>query len=111
MTRTRPTAGAPARAPRGTRAADRISRERIFAAAAREFAARGFAGANVDRIAAAARVNKAMIYYHFRSKAALYREILARHVRRRRARVGGRRRIASTPPKRRSAQFVEAIAD
>jgi AcrR family transcriptional regulator len=52
------------------------SRERIFAAAAKEFAARGFAGANVDRIADAAGVNKAMIYYHFRSKAALYREIL-----------------------------------
>jgi AcrR family transcriptional regulator len=52
------------------------SREVIFAAAAREFAARGFAGASVDRIAAAARFNKAMIYYHFGSKAALYREIL-----------------------------------
>ena len=52
------------------------SRHRVFVAAAAEFAARGFAGANVDRIARAARVNKAMIYYHFASKAALYREIL-----------------------------------
>ena len=52
------------------------TRERIFAAAGVEFAARGFAGANVDRIARAAAVNKAMIYYHFKSKAALYREIL-----------------------------------
>jgi len=52
------------------------SRERLLTAAAEEFAARGFAGANVDRIAKAARVNKAMIYYHFKSKAALYREIL-----------------------------------
>ncbi len=52
------------------------SRARLLAAAAEEFAARGFAGANVDRIAKAARVNKAMIYYHFKSKAALYREIL-----------------------------------
>lgn len=53
-----------------------VSRDRVFAAAAAEFAARGYAGANVDRIARAARLNKAMIYYHFRSKAALYREIL-----------------------------------
>jgi AcrR family transcriptional regulator len=53
-----------------------VSRDRVFAAAAREFAARGYAGANVDRIARAARLNKAMIYYHFKSKAALYREIL-----------------------------------
>ena len=52
------------------------SRQRLLTAAAVEFAARGFAGASVDRIARAARVNKAMIYYHFRSKAALYREIL-----------------------------------
>src|SRR3954449_11966646 len=52
------------------------SRRRVFDAAAAEFAARGYAGANVDRIARAARLNKAMIYYHFRSKAALYREIL-----------------------------------
>jgi AcrR family transcriptional regulator len=52
------------------------SRRRVLTAAAAEFASRGFAGANVDRIARAARVNKAMIYYHFASKAALYREIL-----------------------------------
>jgi len=52
------------------------SRQRLLEAAAAEFAARGFAGANVDRIARAARLNKAMIYYHFKSKAALYREIL-----------------------------------
>jgi AcrR family transcriptional regulator len=52
------------------------SRHRLFEAAASEFAAKGFAGASVDRIAAAARLNKAMIYYHFKSKAHLYREIL-----------------------------------
>jgi len=52
------------------------SRARLFAAAADEFAARGFAGANVDHIARAARLNKAMIYYHFPSKAALYTEII-----------------------------------
>jgi TetR/AcrR family transcriptional regulator len=53
-----------------------VSRERVFAAAAAEFAARGYAGANVDRIARAARLNKAMIYYHDKSKDAHYREIL-----------------------------------
>src|SRR4051812_26414088 len=52
------------------------SKDRILAAAAGEFAARGYAGANMDRLARAARLNKAMIYYHFPSKAALYREIL-----------------------------------
>ena len=52
------------------------SRDRILAAATVEFAARGFAGAGIDRIARRARLNKAMIYYHFKSKQALYRAIL-----------------------------------
>ena len=52
------------------------SRDRLLAAAVAEFAARGFDGAKVDRIAARARLNKAMLYYHFRSKADLYRAIL-----------------------------------
>jgi TetR/AcrR family transcriptional regulator len=65
------------RAPRrGPSAAPDPSRDRVFAAAATAFAAHGFAGTSVDEIAAAARLNKAMIYYHFGSKAALYREIL-----------------------------------
>jgi len=51
----------------------------IFAAAAEEFAERGFDGAGVDRIAARAKVNKAMLYYHFGSKRHLYLEIL-RHM-------------------------------
>jgi TetR/AcrR family transcriptional regulator len=55
---------------------ERDSRSQIFAAAAAEFADRGFEAAGVDRIAARARVNKAMIYYHFRSKQGLYVEVL-----------------------------------
>jgi TetR/AcrR family transcriptional regulator len=54
----------------------RVSPDRILAAAAHEFAARGYAGARVDRIARRARVNKAMLYYHFRSKQGLYRALL-----------------------------------
>jgi TetR/AcrR family transcriptional regulator len=57
----------------------RVSPERILAAAAAEFAERGFGGARVDRIARRARVNKAMLYYHFRSKQELYRTLLRRH--------------------------------
>ena len=48
----------------------------IFQAAAVEFAEQGYEGAGVDRIAARARVNKAMLYYHFGSKRALYVEVL-----------------------------------
>jgi TetR/AcrR family transcriptional regulator len=54
----------------------RVTPDRILAAAATEFAERGFAGARVDRIARRARVNKAMLYYHFGSKQRLYRVLL-----------------------------------
>src|SRR5215831_12712483 len=54
----------------------RVSPDRILTAAALEFAERGFAGARVDRIARRARVNKAMLYYHFKSKQGLYRTLL-----------------------------------
>lgn len=53
-----------------------VSPERILTAAALEFAERGYAGARVDRIARRARVNKAMLYYHFGSKRELYRQLL-----------------------------------
>jgi TetR/AcrR family transcriptional regulator len=56
----------------------RVSPDRILDAAAVEFAARGFGGARVDRIARRARVNKAMLYYHFKSKEGLYRSLLRR---------------------------------
>jgi TetR/AcrR family transcriptional regulator len=88
---------------------DRGSKDRLFVAAADEFAAHGFAGANVDRIARVARVNKAMIYYHFKSKAALYGVILCDmfHA------VGARVRAvvrAEISPEDKIRRFVEAIA-
>ena len=54
----------------------RDSRGAIFRAAAHEFAERGYEAAGTDRIAARARVNKAMLYYHFASKAQLYAEVV-----------------------------------
>ena len=76
----------------------------------REFAARGYAGANVDRIARAARLNKAMIYYHFSSKAALYREILRDMFERRRAPGRRGRGAPSAAPEDKIRGFVDAIA-
>jgi AcrR family transcriptional regulator len=54
----------------------RVSPDLILAAAALEFAERGFGGARVDRIARRAKVNKAMLYYHFKSKDRLYKTLL-----------------------------------
>ncbi len=61
---------------RGRRRSAEASHAAIFAAAAEEFSERGFEAGGVDRIAAKARVNKAMLYYHFGSKRALYIEVL-----------------------------------
>jgi AcrR family transcriptional regulator len=98
----------PARPPR-RRPVPSGSRERLLAAAAAEFAAHGFAGGSVDRIARSARVNKAMIYYHFASKAALYRELLRGMFGAVAARVGETAHSAMDPADKIRA-FVEAIA-
>jgi AcrR family transcriptional regulator len=50
--------------------------QRILATALEAFAEKGFAGARMDEIAKAARVNKATIYYHVGNKAALYSAVL-----------------------------------
>ena len=50
--------------------------ERIQRAALDEFAEYGLEGGRIDRIAERAQVNKAMIYYHFKSKNELYTEVL-----------------------------------
>jgi TetR/AcrR family transcriptional regulator len=52
------------------------TRERIMAAAQKEFAAHGFAGARTDTIACRAHVNERMIFYCFESKEGLYRAVL-----------------------------------
>jgi AcrR family transcriptional regulator len=48
------------------------TRQRLLDAAAEEFAAYGIAGARVDRIAAKAGCNKALLYHHFDSKEGLF---------------------------------------
>jgi TetR/AcrR family transcriptional regulator len=52
------------------------TREAILEAAERIFGDEGLAGARTDAIAAAAGVNKALLYYYFRSKDGLYRAVL-----------------------------------
>jgi AcrR family transcriptional regulator len=48
----------------------------VYSAAAALFSAHGFDGISMDDIARTAGVNKAMIYYHFADKLALYRSIV-----------------------------------
>jgi AcrR family transcriptional regulator len=61
------------------------SRERILAAALKEFAAKGFAGARVDFIARRAAINKRMLYHYFGNKEGLFKAVLRRKISERQA--------------------------
>ena len=60
----------------GTRGKPEESRAAILKAAVSEFAREGVAGARTDAIARKAGVNKALLYYYFRDKEALYQAVL-----------------------------------
>lgn len=60
----------------GTRGQPEESRAAILKAAVGEFAEHGIAGARTDAIARAAHVNKALLYYYFKDKDALYAAVL-----------------------------------
>ena len=62
-----------AASPRG-----RATRSRIFEAAAREFAMKGFTGARIDVIAREAEINKQRIYAYFGDKDGLFLEVWKR---------------------------------
>ncbi|MFF5534397.1 TetR family transcriptional regulator [Streptomyces cinerochromogenes] len=54
------------------------TKARIFDAAVAEFARHGIAGARIDRIAAAAKANKQLIYAYFGNKAELFGKVLGK---------------------------------
>jgi len=60
----------------GSRGRPEASRAAILQAAVREFSREGIGGARMDAIARAARVNKALLYYYFKDKDALYAAVL-----------------------------------
>jgi len=60
----------------GSRGQPEQTRAAILQAAMSEFAQEGVAGARTDAIARAARVNKALLYYYFKDKEALYGAVL-----------------------------------
>jgi TetR/AcrR family transcriptional regulator len=60
----------------GSRGRPEESRAAILKAAITEFSREGLVGARTDAIARAARVNKALLYYYFNDKDALYGAVL-----------------------------------
>ncbi len=92
------------------RAAALPTRDRLLTAATAEFAARGFDGTKVERIATRARLTKAMVYYHFRSKAELYQTILLEQFRRVSTAVAAVRDAGGSPDEQLRG-FVHAVTE
>ena len=91
------------RDPEATRAA-------LLAAARREFAAKGLAGARVEEIAAIGGVNKQLVYHHFGSKDELYLAVLEEvyaEIREREKEL----RLGDLPPREAMVQLVSASFD
>jgi TetR/AcrR family transcriptional regulator len=78
--------------------------QRILAAAEQAFAERGLAGARTDQIARAAKVNKALLYYYFKSKDELYGAVLDALFREQRASIEAARAPSSLPRARKPHQ-------
>jgi TetR/AcrR family transcriptional regulator len=85
---------------RGSRRQPEASRSTILKAALAEFAEQGLAGARMDAIAAAAGVNKALLYYYFRSKDELYSAVLDEFFVRLQARIGRALDSGASPSER-----------
>jgi TetR/AcrR family transcriptional regulator len=80
--------------------------QRILAAAEQAFAERGLAGARTDQIARAAKVNKALLYYYFKSKDELYGAVLDSLFRQQRASIEAARAPSSLPRARNPHQHA-----
>ncbi len=94
----------------GTRGKPEESRAAILKAAVEEFSEHGVAGARTDAIARGAQVNKALLYYYFKDKDALYEAVLD-HV------FGGMRaRVmpvleSALPPRQKMLEYIGAYFD
>src|SRR5438067_10646897 len=86
------------------------SRRAILQAAITEFAREGVAGARTDAIAKAAKVNKALLYYYFRDKDALYGAALEQVFRERDAELMPILR-ENIPPGEKLLRYVGAFFD
>src|SRR5215469_11453499 len=86
------------------------TRQKLLAAARREFAASGLAGARVDEIAARAGVNKQLVYHYFGDKDALYLAVLEwvyEEIREQERRLN----LEGLPPEQAIRKLIEASFD
>jgi TetR/AcrR family transcriptional regulator len=99
------------RLPRSLRhARDLSTARRIVATAEQIFSEKGLSGARMDAIARAAKVNKALLYYYFRSKEELHRFVLETMLSQMRDTVW-EQRDAPIPAARRLAGVIDRFFD
>jgi AcrR family transcriptional regulator len=97
------------RVPRSLRQARDLSTARRIVATAEDiFAEQGLAGARMDEIARAAKVNKALLYYYFRSKEELHRFVLETLLSQLSTNVGG---AGAPSPRKRLTAIVDNFFD
>jgi len=94
----------------GTRGRPEESRAAILKAAMAEFSEHGIAGARTDAIARTAHVNKALLYYYFKDKDALYEAVLDHVFSGMRARVMPVLE-SKLPPRQRMLEYLGAYFD
>ena len=94
----------------GTRSRPEQSRAALLKAAVQEFSREGVAGARTDAIARSAGVNKALLYYYFKDKEALYDAVLDQVFSGLRAAIHAAL-SQPLPPKQRLASYVCAHFD
>ena len=94
----------------GSRGAPDASKAAILKAAIKEFARGGVAGARIDAIARAAKVNKALLYYYYVDKERLYGAALE-EVFRRRYEILAPILAADIPPGEKVLRYAGAMFD
>ena len=94
----------------GSRGRPEESRAAILKAAVAEFAENGIAGARTDAIARSAHVNKALLYYYFKDKDALYEAVLDHVFSGLRARVMPALE-SELPPRQKMLEYLGAYFD
>ena len=85
------------------------TREHLLAAAARVFAERGFHGATLDAVAAAAGFSKGAVYSNFKSKEDLFLSLLESSYSREMESLWGTLEASETPPEARLTDFLPLI--
>jgi len=86
------------------------TRNRLLQHGARLFAQQGYDGTSLESIALAARVNKAMVKYHFKSKQGLYSAVLLASIRKVTSRLAPAR-DSSMPPRERLSRFITCLME